>query len=311
MQARTRRLTHEAWDAVLEAVAVFHWWKDDQTRFLRNVLRDYPEVLSRLPFGSSKRVIASELVAILSADETRYQDITLDLIEELARFDQQFPKLARLDDGAPKVADAQAALEAIQTLTRTNRQLLEERDELRKRIEDEEETTQLKRAHDAVLAELLAQFLAMFAANDDPHDRGRRLEGLISRLFALHDLNPRAAYNLEHEQVDGAFTFNTDHYLLEAKWWKNALEPRELNHFRAVVESKAANTLGLCVAISGFTAGALAKHSERSPLLLMDGADLHAILENRISLPEVLERKRRHAVETGNPMYPVAKTLHG
>jgi len=88
MQGRTRRLTHAAWDAILEAVAVFHWWKDDQTRFLRTVLRDYPDVLSRLPFGSPKRVVASELVAILSADEPRYQDITLELIEELARFDQ-------------------------------------------------------------------------------------------------------------------------------------------------------------------------------------------------------------------------------
>jgi Restriction endonuclease len=308
MPARTGRLTHAAWDAVLEAVAVFHWWKDDQTRFLRSVLREHPELLSRLPFGSSKRAVASELVSILSADEARYQDVALDLIEELARFDQRFPKLARLDDGAGKVADAQAALAEIQNLTRTNRKLLEERDELRKRIEDEQKATQLSRTHDAVLAELLAEFLAMFASND-PHDRGIRLERLISRLFALHDLNPRAAYNLEHEQVDGAFTFNTDHYLLEAKWWQKALEPKELNHFRAVVESKAANTLGLCVAINGFTAGALAKHSERSPLVLMDGADLHAILENRISLPEVLERKRRHAVETGKPMYPVAQML--
>jgi hypothetical protein len=68
-------------------------------------------------------------------------------------------------------------------------------------------------------------------------------------------------------------------------------------------------TLGLCIAVNGFTAGALAKHSERSPLVMMDGPDLHAILKNRISLPEALERKRRHAVETGNPMYPVADML--
>lgn len=42
----------------------------------------------------------------------------------------------------------------------------------------------------------------------------------------------------------------------------------------------------------------------------MDGADLVAILENRISLAEVLERKRRHAVETGNPFYSV-REMHG
>jgi hypothetical protein len=310
MPARIRRLNHAAWDAILEDVAVFHWWKEDQTRFLRSVLRDCPEVLSRLPFGSPKRAVASELVSILAANEDRYQDVALELIEELARFDERFPKLARLDDGASKVEGAQSALAEIRNLTRTNRKLLEERDELRQRIEDDQKAAELQRTLDAVLAELLTEFLAMFAAAD-PHDRGIRLEKLLSRLFALYDLNPRASYNLDHEQVDGAFTFNTDHYLLEAKWWKKALEPRELNHFRAIVESKAANTLGLCVAVNGFTAGALAKHSERSPLVLMDGADLHAILDNRISLPEALERKRRHAVETGNPMYSVAQMLGG
>jgi hypothetical protein len=156
---------------ILEAVAVFHWWKDDQIRFLRSVLRDYPEVLSRLPFGSSKRVVASELVSILSGDEDRYQDVTLELIEELARFDERFPRLARLDDGAIKVADAQAALVEVQKLTRTNRKLLEERDELRQRIEEEQNAAELRRSHDAVLAELLAEFMTLFTAGD-PHERG-------------------------------------------------------------------------------------------------------------------------------------------
>ena len=70
------------------------------------------------------------------------------------------------------------------------------------------------------------------------------------------------------------------------------------------VNSKARNTLGLYVSISGFTAGAIAKHSHgQTPLILMDGADLVPILEGHIELTEVLERKRRHAAETGNPMY--------
>ena len=56
--------------------------------------------------------------------------------------------------------------------------------------------------------------------------------------------------------------------------------------------------------ISGFTEGAIAKHPDgQTPLRLMDGTDLMPILEGRIELSEVLERKRRHAAETGNPMY--------
>lgn len=305
---RARRLSDSAWDAILEAVAVFYWYKPDQERFLRSVLRDEPAVLARLSFGETKRQVASELVMMLQSDESRYQAVALDLIERLAAFDDAFDHLARLEDGTSKVVAARAALKAVQELTGKNRKLIEEREQLRERIERESQEAELRRTHDAVLKDLLDEFVEM-ATMDDVQERGRRLEGLIQRLFALHDLDPRASYNLAHEQIDGAFTFRTDDYLLEAKWWATPIDPKELNHFRAKVESKAANTLGLCISIGGFTAGAIAKQSERSPLLLMDGADLHAVLENRVSLAEMLERKRRHAVETGEPMYPVAAML--
>ena len=114
----------------------------------------------------------------------------------------------------------------------------------------------------------------------------------------------RATYDLAHDRIDGAFTFRTDDYLLEARWWNKPLEPKELNDFRAKVDGTARNTPGLCVAVAGFTLGAIEMHSRsQSPLILMDGADLMPILEGRIDLDEVLERKRRYAGETGNAMY--------
>ena len=70
------------------------------------------------------------------------------------------------------------------------------------------------------------------------------------------------------------------------------------------VNRKARNTLGLCISISSFTNGAIEEHShDQTPLILMDGIDLMPILEGHIPLAEVLERKRRHAAETGNPMF--------
>jgi hypothetical protein len=43
----------------------------------------------------------------------------------------------------------------------------------------------------------------------------------------------------------------------------------------------------------------------------MDGADLMAVLEDRLSLPELLRRKRRHASQTGNIFFGVADILAG
>jgi hypothetical protein len=68
-----------------------------------------------------------------------------------------------------------------------------------------------------VLEELKTKFLAMYG-DPDPQGRGRRFEELLNQLFCLFDLNPRKSFAIADEQIDGAFTFNTDDFLLEAKW---------------------------------------------------------------------------------------------
>ena len=72
----------------------------------------------------------------------------------------------------------------------------------------------------------------------------------------------------------------------------------------ALIDRKARNTVGLCISISSFREWAVDAHSyNQTPLILMDGIDLMPILEGRIELIEVLDRKRRNAAETGKPMY--------
>jgi len=90
----------------------------------------------------------------------------------------------------------------------------------------------------------IARRLPCDAYDDRPHERGRRLEQFLNSLFALHDLGPRAAYNLQHQQIDGAFTFDTDDYLLEAAGGRPRCNPPMSTHFKAKVESKAKHTFG-------------------------------------------------------------------
>jgi hypothetical protein len=60
------------------------------------------------------------------------------------------------------------------------------------------------------------------------------------------------------------------------------------------------NTLGLFLSMNGFQPNAVDLHSQGRPvMILMDGADLNAVLEDRIALPELLTRKRQHAARTG------------
>ncbi len=141
----------------------------------------------------------------------------------------------------------------------------------------------------------------------DPHSRGTEFEGFINRLFGLYDLEPRASYNLAHEQIDGAFSFDTDHYVLEAKWWNKPIGRPLLDIFKANIERKAKNTLGLYVSMSSFTADALAVYSFSTPFITMDGLDFMAVLDQRIRLDDLIARKKRHASETGHCYLPVVE----
>lgn len=149
----------------------------------------------------------------------------------------------------------------------------------------------------------------MHASIGDPQARGKQLEGFINRLFRLFDLEPRSAYSLEHEQIDGAFSFEADDYVLEAKWWKSAMEREHLDVFATKVRRKGKNALGLYLSINGFTKGALDVYSDSTPFITMDGGDIMAVLDERVRLDDMLRLKKRHMNETGSCYFPASAML--
>jgi len=44
-------------------------------------------------------------------------------------------------------------------------------------------------------------------------------------------------------------------------------------------------------------------------MVLMDGGDVYAVVEGRMTLPDLLLRKRRHAAQTGVVYLPVSALL--
>lgn len=75
----------------------------------------------------------------------------------------------------------------------------------------------------------------------------------------------------------------------------------ELDSLAGKLSRKLDNTLGLFLAINGYSGDGVKAHSSgRRLMILMDGSDLMAILEGRIDLIQLLLRKRREASQTGN-----------
>jgi hypothetical protein len=109
---------------------------------------------------------------------------------------------------------------------------------------------------------------------------------------------------LPHEQVDGSLSFDTDDYVVEARWRKKPAEPGDLHIFKNKVEGKGRNALGIFVSVHGFTSGALTHYSSMSPFVVFTGDDLFMVLDARVRLDDLLRAKKWHVNETGDCYLP-------
>ena len=136
--------------------------------------------------------------------------------------------------------------------------------------------------------------------SQDRQDRGFELEKVMYDLFELFDLDPKASFRNTGEQIDGAFSLDGTDYLFEARWREEPTDAAALDSFASKVRRKLENTLGVFLSINGFSPDGVAAHSSGGAVvILMDGADLMAVFEERIDFVSLLLRKKRHAAQTG------------
>jgi hypothetical protein len=249
-----------------------------------------------------KRNVVGQLISKMSQNQTRYRQELINLMVAAASIND-FTHLEKLEDGKKKAADARHAVRVLQNYTighefiSTERKLAEER-----RIAHQKKIQQVT-AVNAKLEELNSLY-AQLITSHDKQARGFKLEKLLRELFLLFDLDPKASFRIQGEQIDGSFFFENSDFLFEAKWHDSLISAEALDAFAAKVERKF-DAKGLFLSVSGFTEDGVKAHSAgKKILLLMDGGDLAAVLEGRIDLKQLLANKRRHAARTGDIYYP-------
>lgn len=280
--------------ALREALSVVYHYKADLRAFLASCLGDHRDLVSQLDWTAYKRNVVTTLVSSLERQQPRFTDTLLNLMLATAELDVQH--LKRLDDGGKQYNLALGALKVLREQVEPYRAARNAAEDATRRKEEERARAEQRRAVTEKVEELKQQFLALFAK--PPQERGYALERLLNDLFAVFDIDAKAPFRLVGEQIDGAFTYEGE-YLLEAKWHQELTPVADLDIFSSKVKRKLDNTLGLFVSMTGFQPTAVDVHSNRAVIILMDGADLMAVLEGRIELPELLKRKRQHAARTG------------
>lgn len=306
---RPQRISPNAIAAFKDALTAAFWAKKDLLAWLRSAVPD-EQLLNDIDWLGPpyKRDSISRFVDRLAADQDRHGALLLRLMSDVADMDD-FPQLAWPEDSVRLTEEAVETVGRLRRYMKPYEAQLASEEAARARIEQERRRVELQRATTQELEKLKAEFFEM-SAMTDAQARGRKFEPFLRRLFDLFDLAPRGSFRIVGEEIDGGFTLDDFHYLLEAKWEKESADRGKLDQFRRKVDDKADATFGLFIAFEGFEPTAVTKHSgRRSPLLLMDGGDLLAVLEQRIDLGDLLRAKRRHASMTGETYRTAAQVL--
>jgi hypothetical protein len=203
------------------------------------------------------------------------------------------------------LAEAKQAVGRLKELTKDYADLLTEREKLEADKEARLAQEEAQRRFADEIQGLHGRFLELHKETDH-QKRGKSFERLLTDFFALFDMEPRLAYNLEREQIDGSLSFDTDDYVVEARWTKDPVDRGEVDIFAAKVRRKGKNAVGLFVSVTGFTRAALEQYHEATPFITMDGADLYVTLDQRMRLDDLLKIKKRHANETGDCYLPAS-----
>jgi hypothetical protein len=301
-----KKISAAAYLALRDALPAIVWYKRPFESFLRTALRDHGELLAGLNFNDTKRAVADELVDRLMVEEGTYRDATLHLMLEISSM-TSFPNLEQLkdpEDRKLRINEASAAVGLLQYILKDYSNEIAEAEKQQAEIQARAaEMTAIRRFNDD-LGALKTRFLDL-QTETEVHARGYAFESLLADLFLLFDLEPRLAYKIEIEQIDGSFTFDTDDYIVEARWRANSADRGDGDIFCKKVERKGKNAVGLFVSVNGFTEPFRLAFRESTPFIGMDGADLYAVLDGRIRLDDLIRAKKRHANETGSFYLPI------
>jgi hypothetical protein len=256
-----------------------------------------------------KRDSVDAFVDRLVHHQDEHQDLLIALMVDVAAM-TEFSGLARVDDPGPKIKAAKEAVGRLRAVVEPYEMELMEQQASRERFDVARAASEQQRATVARLEELKSRYTGIMSL--DPQPRGFALEKLLHDLFEAFDLDPRHSFRIEGEQIDGGFVLGSEYFLLEAKWQQALTGRDDLDVFKTKVERRSENTLGLFISIAGFEPTAVEKHSGyRSPIMLMDGGDLYAVLDRRIELPELLTRKRRETSMSGRVLLTASEILGG
>jgi restriction system protein len=173
-----------------------------------------------------------------------------------------------------------------------------EQEKKKRQLEEEarlEKLRQKRQKRQAIRSELIALY-----QESDTKKRGKQLEGILNSLFESEGILIRESFTIKGEnnegviqQVDGAIEVNSHLYLVEMKWWKEALGPGDVaQHVMRLFERT--DVRGIFISASGYTDAAIIniqKALNQKIIVLSTLKELVLLLEGENSFESLLKSK--------------------
>lgn len=212
---------------------------------------------------------------------------------------ESFPDLEHMEDSAVRIQDAKAAaLRLGEYLGKLNKKKDDEKLAALRREEDHKERLKASN-HNKSLNDLENRLMEL-SKDLGQQKAGYAFEKWFYDFIDFHEIPCKRPYVASGRQIDGSITVNGTTYLVELKFKTEQSGATDIDSMFAKVETKADNTMGIVLSISGYSSVAILGASKaKSVLLLLDFSHLQLVLRGQMSFNEVMDRSRRHASQTG------------
>jgi len=283
-------------DLIYDALLKSFWRKRALRKFLRECSIS-ESFLSTWSSDETKREFLDRLFGKLLANDRgriALDKMSLFLIEQ-----KTFPDLQNWEDSALKIREAHIAVERLKVYY--NKQ----GEEIENLKEKEEARERFSQIHEAIsksqktLQKLNDQINALLK-RIGTQEAGYEFQDWFYDLLDFSEIINRKPYTSQGRQIDGSLTLSDTTYLVELKFTSNQSGVNEIDSFYKKITSKADNTMGIMVSISGYSSVAIQEASgDKTPILLIDYRSLYYVLSGIMGMADLIGRIRRHASQTG------------
>jgi len=212
---------------------------------------------------------------------------------------ESFPDLEGWEDSAQKIKTAHDAVSKLRIYhSKQQDELQSEEEKLRAKQQFAKRQEEVTRSQQTL--QKLNDRLNALGQTLGTQEAGYKFQEWFYDLLDFSEIPNRKPYVHKGRQIDGSLTVSGTTYLVELKFTAEQANVTDIDSFHKKVTSKADNTMGIMVSISGYSPVARQEASgEKTPLLLLDHGHMYLVLGGIMGLGEVVDRVRRHASQTG------------